>query len=238
MTISKETLISEVADGYDSYIPSGDVLDQLGKIDLTVVTAPSGMGKNTLINATHLPRVLPETIREPRSNNGFMEQDGVEYEFRGQDLASVYGDYQLGNYVQIGMGPSRSSFYATRAQNYPQEGPALIDLMASQVDTMRELPFASVQAVHISAPSYEEWMNRLNARGTFTKEEWAGRRTEAMQSIELALEDDACLFLLNSDIPVAARALYDVATRRRNTTVTDKKPRALAAKLLKLLQDG
>tara|TARA_B100001245_G_scaffold47039_1_gene30782 strand:+ start:1924 stop:2643 length:720 start_codon:yes stop_codon:yes gene_type:complete len=239
MTITKESLISEVANGYDTYTPNNEVTEQLSRIDLTIVTAPSGMGKDSLINATGLPRVLPETIRDPRSNNGIMEQDGVEYEFRGQDLDSVYKDYSDGNYVQIGMGPGRNSFYATRAQNYPTEGPALINLMASQVETMRKLPFASVQPIHVTVPTYEEWLRRVTRRGVFTQEDWDGRHAEAIESITLALDDERFIFIVNDDLNVASRALYSVASRRdRQPRIEDKKPRLLAANLLKQLQES
>lgn len=237
MTITKESLISEVANGYDTYTPNNEVTEQLSRIDLTIVTAPSGMGKDSLINATGLPRILPETIRDPRSNNGIIEQDGVEYEFRGQDLDSVYKDYLDGNYVQIGMGPGRNSFYATRAQNYPPEGPALVNLMASQVESMRKLPFASVQPVHVTVPTYEEWLRRVTRRGVFTQEDWDGRRAEATESITLALDDERFVFIVNDDLNVASRALYSVASRRdQQPRIEDKKPRLLAASLLKQLQ--
>ncbi len=165
MSITKETLIAEINEGFDTYTPSDEVISQIGAIDLTIVTGPSGVGKNSLIEATSLPRILAETIRPPRANNGTMERDGVEYEFRGNDLDGVIADYRNRNYVQIGMGPGRNSFYASRIANYPKSGSVLKDLMTNQVEGMRQLPFGSVEAVHIAVLSYDLWIDRLNRRG-------------------------------------------------------------------------
>jgi guanylate kinase len=214
MAIAREQFLQEVSAVYDTYTPSQAVLDQLGVIDLTTVSAPSGMGKDTLILASGLHKVVAETIRQPRQNNSVMERDGVEYEFRGQELEEVLDDLYSGRHVQIGMGPGRDSFYGSRIANYPPSGPALIDVMTSQVATMRSLPFASVEASFVVAPSYEAWMRRLESRGALKAEEWAKRHKEAVQSLTDGLADERYVFVVNHEVAVASRMLRDFAITR------------------------
>jgi len=224
MTVSRQDFIGEVAKLYDTYEPNNQVVSQLSGIDLTTVSAPTGMGKDSLINTAGVPRVLAETIREPRMNNGVMERDGVEYEFRGGMLDVVLAELRHGEHVQIGMGPARNSFYGSRIANYPTHGPALIDVLTSQVDTMRRLPFRSVAAVFVTAPSYEIWLRRLTTRGVLSPEEWSQRRGEAEHSLGDALADERYTFILNNDRDVAAAALARFATTREH----DKTASALA----------
>src|SRR5882724_4290390 len=131
MPITREQFINEVAAISSDYEPNPDVSDQLAGIDLTTVSSPAGMGKDSLIFASNIPRVLAETIREPRKNNGIWERNGIEYEFRGENLDAVLDDLRNRRHVQIGMGPGRDSFYGSRIANYPSSGPALIDVMTS-----------------------------------------------------------------------------------------------------------
>ena len=235
MSITREELIAEVAEGYDTYRANKDVLSQMGGIDITVVTGPTGAGKNTLMNATGLPIVIGETIREPRLNNGVLEQNGVEYEFRSDDLGGVIADYRAGNYVQIGMGPSRNSFYASRIANYPPSGTALKDLMTNQVDSMRQLPFGTVEAVHITALSYGLWIDRLNRRGQMSEVDYASRVAEAITSITDALDDERYTFILNDNLDRAAVALRSFALTRERVARSHKRARECAATLLKAL---
>lgn len=216
MGVTREEFIGEVSQMFDIYRPSDLVIDQLRGIDLTSVSAPAGMGKDALIIASGLPRVLAETIRDPRMNGGVMEQNGVEveYEFRGHELDVVLAELKRGEHVQIGMGPGRNSFYGSRIANYPSSGPAVMDLMTSQIEAMRKLSFASMEATYVTAPSYEAWLRRLEARGSFTSEEWIKRRAEAQQSLRDGLEDDRFVFILNDDLTVAAAALHNFATTR------------------------
>jgi guanylate kinase len=214
MGISREEFIFEVGNMYDSYQPNPHVLNQCGGIDVTTVSAPAGMGKDTLIAATGIPRVLAETIRSERMNNGVMERSGVEYEFRGHELDIVLAQLKRGEHVQIGMGPGRDSFYGSRISNYPQQGPALMDVMTSQVEAVRKLPFASAAAAMVVAPSYESWLSRLESRGKFTPTEWTKRRREAASSLQDGLEDHRYVFILNDELEVAAKALHDFAKDR------------------------
>lgn len=228
MSISEASFQHEIAALFDQYKPNSAVLAQLGTIDLTTVSAPTGMGKDTLIDASGVYKVLSETVRPPRLNCGVMERSGVEYEFRGEELDNVLDDVRHGRHVQIGIGPGRNMFYGSRIANYPKAGPALIAVLTSQVDTMRSLPFASVEPVFVTAPNYETWRKRLAARGTLTADDWSKRQQEAIRSLEDGLDDERYVFICNDEITVASRALATFASTREYDHHASKRARNAA----------
>lgn len=237
MNVTKEMVIAEAAGIVEQgYWPNDAVIEHMGHVDLTIPTGPSGSGKNTIMSATGLPIVVGETIRDPRMNNGILEMSGREYHFRGDDLSGVLADLRARNYVQIGMGPSRTSFYASRIQNYPDEGPALKDLMTNQVEGMRALPFSSVQAVHIVPPSPQVWLERLDARGTLEPAERHARIEEAGESVNDALTDGMYLFLINDELKTAAGVLRAIAERRPVHSDVQRCARSAAVALYEYLE--
>jgi guanylate kinase len=237
MSISKEAFIAEVEQNKSTYSPNEKVQEQLNRIDLTTISAPSGMGKDTIMRQTELPIIIADTIRSLRINNGAPEEHGKDYYFRGGQLDAVLDDFNQGNYVQIGMGPSKKSFYGTRIEAYPQKGPALMDIMTNQINIMRELPFASVKPTIIVAPSYNVWIKRLEARGSITQEDWQSRRHEAVQSLTDGLEDEEAVFILNDALDLAAKALYNFAVSREYRKDRNEKAKKAALDIIRRLKE-
>jgi guanylate kinase len=238
MALTQEQFIAEVAELYDDYTPNAAATDQLHRIDLTAVCGPTGSGKNTVISATGLAKVVAETIREPRMNDGVMEQNGREYYFRGHELDVVLDQVKRGEHVQIGMGPGRDRFYGSQINNYPSSGPALMDLMTSQLAAMRTLPFASIGAAYVIPPSYQVWMNRLTARGALAADDWAKRRAEAETSLTDSLEDDRFVHILNDDAELAAQSLRQFAINREYSPTSATRARNAARSILLELVDA
>ncbi len=190
------------------------------------------MGKDTLIRGSGLQRVLANTVRSPRLNNGVLETNGVEYIFRGGELEKVLEELRRGEFVQIGMGPARNSFYGTRADSYPSSGAVLMDVMTSQVESMRQLPFKSSEATFIVAPNTKSWETRIAQRGALSREEWSGRRDEAKKSISDALEDERYVFILNDNAELASEELRIFATTREYSKKISDIARSAACAIL------
>lgn len=197
------------------YTPSSETLRHMSRVSLTLVTGPAGVGKSTIMRETGLPRVISDTIRAPRSNDGVMEQNGVEYFFRGDTLDDVLAEVAEGSFVQIARGPSGLSFYGSRSNAYPSDGAAVMDVLTPSVPDMLALPFGNVTATHIVAPSYQEWIRRLNGRGTLAPDDLAARLKEARRSITDALDGNdgraEYAFIVASDATTAAEGLRRIA---------------------------
>lgn len=208
--LSKDVFIERVREVHDGgYEPNDVVKKSLEDISLVAIAGPSGVGKDTLrrrLAAFH--RVVSDTTREPRENNGASERDGEDYHFRGRELGQVWDDVREGRYVQFGMGPGHKSFYGSRREMYPASGPALVDVVASQLEVVRELPFNAVHSIYVVAQSFERWQQRLDGRGEMEPDERAARHTEAKTGLELALADDQTTFIINQDAAWARRDIY------------------------------
>ena len=210
MTLHRDRFIAEVQAAYPTYQSNPETLARMSAIGLTLVTGPAGSGKSTVMARTGLPRVVSDTIREPRRNDGELEIDGREYHFRGTQLDETLADVNAGNYVQFALGPSGESFYGSRAESYPTAGAALMDVVTASVPGMMELPFGRVAPAAVIAPSYDEWIRRLDGRGTLDPRDRAARLHEAKTSLGDALDGNYS-FVVNRELSVAANTLLYIA---------------------------
>src|SRR3989344_643156 len=105
--------IKNVGEVYEDYEPNDKALDAITDDEIVVIAGPSGIGKDTTRRWLWLPKLVCDTIREPRVDNGNTEIHSIDYFFRGKQLGKVWRDVEARNYVQIGMGPSYESFYGS-----------------------------------------------------------------------------------------------------------------------------
>lgn len=214
MTTTNEHYIQTIKERLGTYQPSSEAIERIGKVSLILVTGPAGVGKNTVMAASSLPRVISDTTREPRINNGKPEEHGVEYYFRGNDLRSVLEDVEYGNFVQVELGANKRTFYGTKQSSYPGQGPAIIDVLTPAVPKMQQLPFERVVPTQIVVP-YQQWLQRLNTRGKLSFEDYKARIEEAETSIKDALDGKYDL-IVNTELAKAAEMLLRVANGEHN----------------------
>lgn len=212
---NRDQLVAYANEHEQSYRPNPEVADQMQQVDATLIVGYSGAGKDTIRRQSGLHIVVSDTIRSERENGGVMETDGVDYWFRGDDCDVIEQELRRGEYVQYGLGPTGNSFYGSRASAYPTEGPALLDVVASQVPIMRRLPFRSIAATFVTAPSFDIWMQRWEKRGFVSDEDTAGRMREAGETIPACLDEKGIIFIVNDDLPTATNALVRVAITRK-----------------------
>lgn len=200
---------------HQKYRPSPATTEQTQHVDLTAVVGATGVGKNTLMSLTGLEVVISDTTRDERSNDGVLEQHGIEYFFRGNELDAVYKDILNGEYVQWAPGPN-NNIYGSRNSSYPVEGPALIDVVAQAVPSIRSLndDFRSMEVAYVVKETYGEWMEQLIGRGKIEQDDLVSRKEEAFHSLTFGLEDPDIYFIVNDSMERAADELRLLALIR------------------------
>ncbi len=211
-TLEKPEFLERVRQARQAYEPSPKTLGRIAQVRLITISGPTGVGKDTVRRKLALPRVVSDTIRPRRIDNGSSEQHGVDYFFRGEtgeDLAGLWRQIVQGKFVQMEMGPHKQSFYGTRAKSYQPGRAQVLDVMAYQLPHLRTLPFGehiergTIQSFYLVPQTAERWIGRFENRGKaspLTSEDVRARFTEARDSLGLAVEDDNLQFIINEDV--------------------------------------
>jgi guanylate kinase len=173
---------------------------------LVIISGPSGVGKDTVINALRERRHEPEyhyivtcTTRAPRD----YEVDGVHYSFLARaefERLAAAGEFLEANYVH-------SNWYGTPRQQVRDELAAgrhvilKIDVQGAQV-VKEKVPDALL--IFLVPPSMEDLFHRLRSRATENADELDVRQRNA--AIELARQDDYDYVVVNETDQVDAVA--------------------------------
>lgn len=176
--------------------PDGVIEGQPGAM-LVIISGPSGVGKDTIIDALQLRRHDPEyhyvitcTTRAPRPG----EIDGVDYHFLTRDaFLRLRADRQLleanevhGNWYGSPRGQVRDAVSIGRH--------AILKIDPQGAQVVKEQVTEAV-LIFVVPPSLETLFARLKARATETADELELRQRNAV--IELARQDDYDYVVVN-----------------------------------------
>ena len=179
---------------------------------LFLVTAPSGAGKSSLVNAllARQPNIklsISNTTRDPRPG----EVNGREYHFVTEDMfleMKSRGEFLESAYVHGHYyGTSRPWIESQMARG----NDVLLEIDWQGARQVRE-KFEGTVGIFILPPSMEELERRLRGRGTETEDSIQERLATARQ--ELAEQDKFTVKLVNNQIEPCAAELYQVICQR------------------------
>ncbi len=173
---------------------------------LFVISAPSGAGKTTLIKKVlslfkNLSYSVSHTTRAPRKN----EKHGLDYFFISQDAFEQ--KISTGHWLE--WAKVHDNYYGT-SKNFIktslEKGTNLIlDIDVQGAEQVMALDLDLV-SIFIMPPSFEVLSQRLENRGTESKEVIV-RRLENAKS-EIALKDRFQYVVVNDNLEQATQALY------------------------------
>lgn len=190
--------------------------------NLFILSAPSGAGKSSLINAllerhSDMKVSVSHTTRSPRPG----EENGVHYHFVTQDeFKQVIADNGFFEWAQV-----FDNYYGTSKQSIETQLANGIDVFldidwqgARQV---REL-VSDVRTIFILPPSKQELEARLNSRGQDSAEVIASRMAKAQSETSHYNEYD--YLIVNDDFDTALYQLETIvfASRLAQTNQTHK----------------
>ena len=165
--------------------------------NLFILSAPSGAGKSSLINAllerhSDMKVSVSHTTRTPRPG----EENGVHYHFVTQDeFKQVIADDGFLEWAQV-----FDNYYGTSKQSIETQ-------LANGIDVFLDIDWQGAQqmrklvddiiTVFILPPSRQELESRLNKRGQDSQEVIAGRMAQAQS--EMSHYDEYDFVLINDD---------------------------------------
>ncbi len=184
-------------------------------------------------------RIVTCTTRAPRSNNGVLEQDGVDYHYLTFDEM----ERRIRNHEMIEVNKFGSNFYGTHIDEFKaahESGAiALGDIDVNGIAAFRQLAPESVTALFIVPPDYETWKSRLRKRyktQDLFDEEWRERRDITINELEHALDKSYYHFIINDDLDRAVRVVDEIAHRDETFNRHDDEARLLARDLLEAIR--
>ena len=174
-----------------------------------IFSAPSGSGKSTIVN--WLMKEHPElkmsfsisaTSRPPRSNNGVMERDGVEYyfltpeEFRQKIKAGEFLEYEEVYHDRF-YGTLRSQVEALLDKGHN----VVLDIDVKGGINIKKMYGPQAMSMFIQPPSVPELRRRLESRGSDTPDQIQIRLDKAEYEMSFAPQFDH--IIVNDDLDKA-----------------------------------
>ncbi|MCW1908353.1 MAG: hypothetical protein KIH63_003350 [Candidatus Saccharibacteria bacterium] len=198
-----------------SYQPGPEGVDLVKNTPILLVVGVSGAGKDTikakLLETDKYHNVVSHTTRLPRSNQGVMEQDGVEYHFVSLETAElmlrnkgfVEAKYYSGNVYGTSVGEIRLA--------HDEGKVAINDVEVKGVAEFKAIS-SNVVAVFVLPPSFAIWQQRISSRsGDNTLENIDKRLATARVEIEHAVDVGYFHFVINDDLGATVQEVDDIA---------------------------
>jgi guanylate kinase len=209
----------------------GEPAPQRTDPNLFVLSAPSGGGKTSLVNALLEldPRVrlsISHTTRTPRPG----EEDGVHYHFADrEEFLGLVADQAFLEHAPVFRhlyGTGRDAVQAQLDQGFD----VLLDIDWQGARQIRD-SFPGCCAIFILPPSLSVLQERLNKRGQDSDEEILRRMQNARAEISHALEFD--FIIINDNFELALEDLETIITQNRPVrNISQNTQHSLLAELL------
>jgi len=228
----------------DHYKLSPEAVELVRQTPIMLVVGISGAGKGTitqkLLETGQYHRIISHTTRQPRENDGVMEQDGVDYHFITKEQAAE----MLHNGEFVEAKKYSENIYGTSVAEIRKahdEGKvAIADIEVQGVAEYKAIA-PNVIAEFILPPGYKEWQRRLRARyGSHGADptDLSRRMHTAILELTEALERPYYHFIVNENLDEAVEAADSIARHHDEFTRIDRSFRVWAERLLEDLKAG
>lgn len=231
-------LSDEILQMIESYHPNEEGVELLNQEKVVLLVGITGAGKNTLLSEMmktgRFHDMVTSVTREPRMNNGVLEQNGVDYHFLIEDQAVE--KIRKGEYVEVS--PVHNRIYGITVDEIRRardaDKIAIADITVLGVEKYKKLSH-NVIAIFVLPPSFEEWQARIRQR--FDSEEdflvdWPNRRKSAIMELQKALEAPYYHFVINDELEQAVDACMKIVDNDDRFHRKDDEKRLLARDLL------
>jgi len=202
------------------------VIERLRSVKAVILTGITAAGKDTIMNDMlddgRFVKVITSTTRDPRANNGIMEQDGVDYYFLTIEQAAQ--KIKDGEYIEVANVHGR--IYGSLVAEYERintDG----KIAMSNVDYQGAVNFLNfampdLLVLFVVPPSFEVWIERLTGRSGGSlggnKEDIINRFRSAEKELAHALNDPRFVPVMNFNSDDTAKEIIDYAANGTSPT--------------------
>lgn len=221
-----------------TYEASKESQQLLAKARVALFDGPSASGRNTiiynLVKTGRYQQTISDTTRAIRSNNGVLEQNGVEYWFKTEE--EFLEGLKAGSYIEAAVIHDQQVSgvnFAEIARATKSDKIAINDVQPDGIEAFRKYK-PDTLCFFVIPPSFEVWEARLNARGAMTDAEKKRRYTSATKEIQHALEADYYKFIVNDNLETATNLIDQIC---QGTDIETTTSRNTAGTLLKEIEE-
>ncbi len=208
--------VADLAAKLSQYQPSEATKQLVRDTPILLLVGISGAGKDTvaseLFRSGNYHPIISHTTRQPRINDGLLEQDGVEYHFINLEQSEQMLD--AGQYIEANVygGNVYGTSVAEIQAAHDTHKIAATDLEVQGVAEYKAID-PNVKAVFILPPSYDVWQERLSKRytGSADPDELHKRQQIALQELEHAIQTDYFAFVVNDSLPETIAEVNNIA---------------------------
>jgi guanylate kinase len=203
---------------------------------LVLLVGPSSSGRNTIINELlktgkyHF--IVSDTTRQPRVNNGVLEQNGREYWFRTEE--DLLNDLRKGEFLeaaiihnqQVSGNSIREIEKARQAHKI-----AINEVQIDGADNIHQMK-PDTTIIFVTPPTFKVWMERFQRRGALPQDEIRRRVESAVTEFAAALEHSYYTFVINDTLEQSVADIDALATTAKPDPVKDAAGRQAVQQLL------
>jgi guanylate kinase len=210
----------EFQDILEDYVTSERAKQVLQNMQLVLLIAATSSGKNTIIQ--HLIEsgkyyyIVSDTTRQPRENDGVLEQNGKEYWFRTEE--EVLADLKAGEYLEAEIihGQQVSGISIRELEKAQVQGKiAITDIDLQGVHNVIKAKTDAI-AIMVLPPSFEEWQRRLASRGKMRPDEQKRRLNTASNIFEDGLRQNYYDFVIAENVEQSGAIVDAIVAGKSN----------------------
>jgi guanylate kinase len=200
----------------------------LTQTQLVLLVAPTSSGRNHLIRELlktgDYYYIVSDTTRKPRTNDGVMEQSGVEYWFRNE--SEVLADIEQGKYLEAAVIHQQqvSGISIRELQKATDAGKiAITDAEIAGIDNAIKLK-PDTLGIFVQ--------RRVHHRGDMHHKEYKRRMESAVSELTAALDRDYYKFVINDSVNDAVQQINTISKMGVVDSEVQAQGRHLAEQLL------
>jgi guanylate kinase len=210
----------EFKDTLRSYHISDESKESLKGLKLVLLIAPTSAGRNTIIR--HLVTtgkyhyIVSDTTRQPRINDGVVEQNGKEYWFRTEE--EMLADLKAGLFLEAELIHNQqvsgiSIRELEKAKN--EQKVAVTDVDLQGVHNMIKVK-PDTFAIMVIPPSFHEWQDRIVRRSLMSEPELSRRFETAYRIFSDGLQNHFYHFVISENVEQSASIIDSIVAGGMN----------------------